>query len=293
MINITHLSKPLEYAKLANIEYGWANLDDYGMQDKFKKIDEKSKKFDRIVGAFNTWKVSLYRNKDTDEYIVIFRGTNFKSKSISNWVQNLRFFLKKDKKVLDFMNESVDGFRDKIGKDINTFVGHSAGGYLATYVKKDWKCYRVTFNGLHCLKKPLNQNIRTHGDIVSSKYVLSIKSNYVTIGGYDPKGHSLDVVMTYLLDLDWNQIYPGRFSPREIRLFQRQRSPNHSPMSRSSRSRPRDFHYFDASRSRESSIFRNSSRQPSISRRSPRSRNLSRSRNSSREESQSRESSRE
>ena len=214
MLDINHLSKPIEYAKLASIEYGYHNLISSGLSGKFEKICERSKRFDRLFGCrFNTWKIALYKNIEKNEYIVVFRGTH--PTSIGNWLQDLKYFLKFDKNVKKWMNKKMDEFVRMVGANINTFVGHSAGGYLATVIKEDWQVYRVTFNGLKCKKKDLNLNLRLRGDFVY-KRPLSNRHNYKSVGNGNQSGHALKGFLKTFErnNIDWNNIYPDRFDER-------------------------------------------------------------------------------
>ena len=214
MVDINHLSTPIEYAKLASIEYGHTNLISSGLNNTFEKICERSKRFGNIMSyRFNTWKISLYKNKEKNEHIVVFRGTH--PTSIGNWLQDFLYFLKFDKNVRKWMNRKMDEFTRIIGMNVNTFVGHSAGGYLATVIKKDWKVYRVTFNGLKCKKKDLNFNLRLHGDFVS-KRPLSNKHNYISVSNGNSSGHALKGFIDSLDTYDWNNYYPDRFSERYL-----------------------------------------------------------------------------
>jgi len=214
MLNINHLSTPIEYAKLASIEYGHSNLGSSCLNIQFEKICERSKQFGNLAGCrFNTWKVALYRNIEKNEYIVVFRGTH--PTSVGNWLQDFFYFLRFDKNVKKWMNKKMDEFTRMIGSNINTFVGHSAGGYLATVIKEDWQVYRVTFNGLKCKKKDLNLNLRLRGDFVS-KRPLSNRHNYKSVGNGDQSGHALKGFLRTFQrnEIDWNNIYPDRFSER-------------------------------------------------------------------------------
>lgn len=214
MLDINHLSKPIEYAKLASIEYGHHNLISSGLSGKFEKICERSKRFGKLLGCrFNTWKIALYRNIEKNENIVIFRGTH--PTSIGNWLQDLKYFLKFDKNVKKWMNKKMDEFVRMVGANINTFVGHSAGGYLATVIKEDWQVYRVTFNGLKCKKKDLNLNLRLRSDFVS-KRPLSNRHNYKKISSGNQSGHALKGFLKTFErnEIDWNNIYPDRFNER-------------------------------------------------------------------------------
>jgi len=214
MVNINHLSTPFEYAKLASIEYGGQSLISSGLNGRFEKICERSESFSCLNGCrFNTWKVALYRNIEKNEYIVVFRGTH--PTSVGNWLQDFLYFLRWDKNVKKWMNKKMDEFTRLIGANINTFVGHSAGGYLATVIKKDWEVYRVTFNGLKCKKKDLNLNLRLRGDFVS-KRPLSNRHNYKRVGDGNQSGHKLKAFLRTFEknEIDWNNIYPSRFDER-------------------------------------------------------------------------------
>lgn len=157
----------------------------------------------------------MFENTQTKELIVVFRGTN----SVGNAILDLKIFLGFAMKIVKDFDKQIDKFQEKVGRNINTFVGHSAGGYFATKCKFDWKVHRITFNGLKCKNRDRNLNMRLPGDIISGN-ILSDRKNYIVIGrsmfNRSNHKHGIADCKKAIKDKDWNDIFKDRFLPRQF-----------------------------------------------------------------------------
>lgn len=153
----------------------------------------------------NEWQVYLFRRRQTNELIVCFRGT----KNSDNWKGAIKICEEDSKHIIQTMEKVIEQWQQKTEETITTFVGHSAGGYFATNVHKDWKVLRITWNAFRATSGPLTVNFRTKNDPLSA-YERRLE-NYVTVC---EGGHSIYDFEKELKHLTWEKILsaPGNHS---------------------------------------------------------------------------------
>ncbi len=143
------------------------------------------------------WQVYLFRRRQTNELIVCFRGT----KNSDNWKSAIKICEEDPKNIIHTMEKVIDQWQQKTQETITTFVGHSAGGYFATNVHKDWQVLRITWNAFRATSGPLTVNFRTKNDPLSA-YEGHLE-NYVTVC---EGGHSIYDFEKEIKHLTWEKI---------------------------------------------------------------------------------------
>ncbi|MCP5507811.1 MAG: hypothetical protein H7A37_05885 [Chlamydiales bacterium] len=175
---VTPPQSPLFYFHIAEATYRedpQKYLDKALGKEKVEKLDSGAR-----FGVQDQWLVRFFKDLQTGELIVGFRGTD----NIYNKISFVPHTIADPGKIFKKMNKQMDKWSRNYGS-ISTFVGHSAGGYFATHIKKDWKVKRITMNGHKCEREGgggarLTINLRIYTDVIS-KWFGSARGRYIDI----------------------------------------------------------------------------------------------------------------
>ncbi len=142
---------------------------------------------DGDFGFLKQWKVRFFRDSASGELIVGFRGSD----NFLNFLSDVSHGIADADHLFRTMNKQIAVWKkfaesQGYGSHISAFVGHSAGGYFASHVRKKWDVWRITFNGHKCERAQagggrLTINLRIGGDIVSNAVCGSVKDRYIKV----------------------------------------------------------------------------------------------------------------
>jgi hypothetical protein len=120
----------------------------------------------RLDDDLSKSEAKVYRNKNTNEAIIVHRGTQ----GLADWKNNLAYLTGNYKRTERFKTgQRIQRAAEaKYGKENITTMGHSQGGVLARELGKNTKQI-INVNPAYMLEKPAKNEytIRSSGDIVS------------------------------------------------------------------------------------------------------------------------------
>lgn len=120
----------------------------------------------RLDDDLSKSEAKVYRNKNTNEAVIVHRGTQ----GLADWKNNLAYVTGNYKRTDRFKTgQRIQRATEaKYGKENITTMGHSQGGILARELGKNTKQI-INVNPAYMLEKPAKNEytVRSSGDIVS------------------------------------------------------------------------------------------------------------------------------
>ena len=158
----------------AKLESGDKNEPDLQSVSGFKPIDtfdyDNNGTQDKYITYEGTgFAATAYRNEDTNEVIIAYRGTN--SKELVDWVKN-NWSIGINEYPVQYTeaNHFYNLIAKEYGKENVTVIGHSLGGALAQLVGAENNVKAVTFNApgvLHLLDSHLSSDPSSYKNITN------------------------------------------------------------------------------------------------------------------------------